>query len=276
MSTPPSTPNFVEQVTVSFEKATIEAAGTTTETIGDPIQIDKGLSLSAGQYPAVTAPEGYVFRGWFVGDTRIDAEGVDYPIQADATVTARIVKQTTVTYLAEGDNGNPFHTDTGDVNRAVSFPDPAPTLKGADFAGWYDETQTKKENGFLAADDMTLTAHYTVTVNFLVKDAEYVGIISTTPVVVDRNAALGGAMPGNPVMPGHDFKGWFIADAEGKPGATEVTAETGFSVHTDVVAKFTRQVTVIFDMEGVRHEFVVDDDDTVELLENAYVPQSGT
>ena len=266
---------FVEQVTVDFMVEKIEASGSTTEAIGEPKQIDKGASLGAGDYPTLTVPEGYAFRGWFVGDTRIDAEGVIYPINADTTVTAHVVKQTTITYYADNDAGaSPYKTDTGDVNRQVSFPE-NPTLTGADFKGWLDENGNQVSDGFTADKDYTLTAHYTVTVTFYVKNADYSSDISTTPVVIDRGTALGDKLLNDPVMTGYAFKGWFVMGTDGKPGETQVTKEAPkFSKHTYVVAKFVKQVTVIFDTRGTRHEYTVDKGDTVDLIENPIEPDT--
>lgn len=273
---------FVEQVTVNFKLATTEANGTTTESVGESINIDKGTSLDQSKYPEITIPAGYAFKGWFVGDTQID-DGAEHPIDADATVTARVVKQTTITYNPE--NGQEATTDVGDVNREVSFPS-APALDGATFKGWYDgDKQVSNNEGwttdagkYIADSDKTLTAHYTVTVTFHVKDADYSqDSIPATPVVIDKGTAVGDKLLETPIGPGqnYDFRGWFIADEDGKPSDTQVTKDTpAFDTHKDVVAKFVRQVKVEFHNPDkdptLLTEKTADVGGTVDLIDNPH------
>ena len=307
------TDTFTANTTVYAKyNVTVEFVAEGIEGTVDTKTIERGGTLTS--LPEDPKREGYRFDGWFLadsegkpGDTAVKADGAegDTVFTVNTIVAAKWVKLVTVTFDSSYANG--AYTDTPnvvskgttldentitlDVNTALG--DKLPTVNWGENAadkatlvGWfYTEEGVEKELTATTPvpDDLTVTAHYNVTVNFhvtkYVEEGNTVVPVSTgaSPRTLTRGASFGSNFPQDPVLTGYRFAGWYLAtvDADDKVTFTETKVEptTTFDEHTVVAAKFTKQVTIVFenrteDNQTVRHEFVVDMGETVEMIEN--------
>lgn len=100
--------------------------------------------------------EGYVFKGWKVGEQLYDAEAT-YTITADVVFVAVWNVTVTVTYFSE-------HTDhekvTIEKGSTLDLPTP-PTVEGYDFDGWFNEGDEKVDSSYTVDANITLTAKWT-------------------------------------------------------------------------------------------------------------------
>ena len=100
--------------------------------------------------------EGYVFKGWKVGEQLYDA-GATYTITADVVFVAVWNVTVTVTYVSE-------HTDhekvTIEKGSTLDLPT-TPTVEGYDFDGWFNEGDEKVDSPYTVDANITLTAKWT-------------------------------------------------------------------------------------------------------------------
>ena len=185
--------------------------------------------------------EGYVFKGWYVGEEEYDFEKA---VNADLEVTAKFeekaadepgdepgdepeVKEYTVKFVVDGEV-----TETK-VKEGEKVAKPADPVKdGYNFLGWFA--------GEEAYDFGAVTADVTVTAKFEEVIAEY-----TVKFVVDGEASevkvVEGekvAKPADPVKDGYVFLGWFAGE-EAYDFETLVTSDL------EVVAKFEEEIKEI-------------------------------
>ena len=100
--------------------------------------------------------EGYVFKGWKVGEQLYDADAT-YTITADVVFVAVWNVTVTVTYVSE-------HTDhekvTIEKGSTLDLPT-TPTVEGYDFDGWFNEGDEKVDSPYTVDANITLTAKWT-------------------------------------------------------------------------------------------------------------------
>lgn len=242
---------FVEQVTVTFV-----ADGIYPQPVAK--SLDKGVAI--GNLLPVVQREGYTFRGWFnEQDNKVEATDTFYE---DATLTAKLVKQVAVTFVADGEK---VKTVTLDSDTPVGDKIPNGEKEGCTFKGWFiedGEQSVEVTADSLFEEDTTATAKYTVNVTFVVNKDD--GSTASSKVVeLDKGAAIGNKMVGDPVKTKYRFLGWYPKGAQ-----EPITVKTTFDQHTVVEARFVKRFTIVFRIDGlVFLSKVVDDGETVELPE---------
>ncbi len=163
----------------------------------------------------ITKPEdptksGYIFAGWFVGETAYDFAT---PVTADVELKAKWEEETVptpTTYTVTFDSDGGSAVDAQTVVEGAAAQKPAdPTKSGYTFAGWF---VGEVEYDFTAAvtADVTLKAKWiqnTYTVTF---DSDG-GNAVEAQIVVEGSAAQ---KPSDPTKASHTFAGWFVGEVE--------------------------------------------------------------
>ena len=120
--------------------------------------------------PGRPTKEGYIFIGWFNGNTRVD--GTDEnpvtkltKVTEDMTITAKWVQKSVVTFDSNGGTPvDPITTETG----SITLPE-RPVKEGYSFMGWYYDngTFTQPFDGTDVAESVTVYARWD---EYLVKE----------------------------------------------------------------------------------------------------------
>lgn len=240
------------------------AATTVTKNSGEALGTDA---------PADPTRTTYDFVGW---DTKSNGSGTRYnaanPIanlnaSEDTTLYAiwepKADQDTfTLTFDAVGGtlkNPTSITVVQGDPITAAMMPDNPEKTAGTSgtaytFDGWFEDASPSNTDEITApitlTEDTTAYAHWSydetnpdaVTITF--DDQGATTAVTPTTVTIASGDAIG-ALPTDPKKTGNSFSGWFPnADGTG----TQVEATTTFSVDTTVYAKWTPDITVVFDV----------------------------
>ena len=233
-----------------------------TSTQGGKVKISKYLEtteivLIGSEIEVVaTSDEGYVFTGWYVGDSTepISTDAVfTFVATKNTTLTAHFAKLSNLTISSAG-NGRVYFKDMsgtsgialyGSEVTVVATPD-----EDCDFIGWFigdEETpvSTEAEYTFVVEEDITLIAKFSKRPVVAVRSAGN-GSVSIKDAYGTSKAYLPGSEVTVIATPDADcdFIGWFIGDEE-TPVSTD--AEYTFVVEEDItlIAKFERRKTYI-------------------------------
>ena len=153
--------------------------------------------------PADPVKEGYVFKGWFVGEEEYDFGAVT----ADVEVTAKfeeVIAEYTVKFVVDGEE---TVQAVKEGEKAVKPADPV--KEGYVFKGWYvgeeayDFEKVVSSDLELVAKFEEVIAEYTV--KFVVDGAEEVQTVKEGEKATK---------PADPVKEGYVFKGWFVGEEE--------------------------------------------------------------
>ena len=217
--------DFNEKVAESFTlKAIWSRLFTVTidSGVGEPAvsQVKEGQKINQ---PAEPERDGYVFLGWYDGETEFDfTKG----ITKDVTITAKWAKGHYVTLVSDGETWKHVGVQSGS-----KFADPgAPEKAGYAFDGWYNGN-TKATFPMDVTADVTLTAKWVKihTVTF-VNDAS-----KTTVSVKDGDKV---AKPADPTKAGYKFDGWFASGA-----SAAFDFNTPITADLTLTAKWTQNQT---------------------------------
>ena len=151
--------------------------------------VDDGYVLTLKSAPV---REGYVFKGWKVGEQLYDA-GATYTITKDTVFTAEWNPK--YTYQFEGSE-----TETVENGTKITI---ANALEAEDctFAGWYDGTNTYQPDvEYEITDNVSFTAVWNVTVTYVSKYSQ------PKEDVIRKGDSL--VLP-TPTYDGYSFGGWF-------------------------------------------------------------------
>lgn len=117
--------------------------------------IAEGQKIPSDKLPVLTA-EGKYFCGWYVGTTLVT--GGSYTVTGDVTLTAKWLKECTVTYSsAHGTAPSSIRIGEGEHLTRENLPDL--TEEGYYFKGWYNGTAVVSA-GYTVTDDLTITAKW--------------------------------------------------------------------------------------------------------------------
>lgn len=92
--------------------------------------------------------EGYVFKGWFVGEVEYD---FNQPIKGDLTIKAKWAKVCKVTFNADGGKPSPEEQKVEEGGK-VTRPSLDPSKEGYWFSGWFVDGKPYDFNGAVAGD----------------------------------------------------------------------------------------------------------------------------
>lgn len=211
-------PPAPETVTVTFTdgEATVKTA-----------TVVKGEKIAEADLPANPTKDGYVFEGWFNGETAFDK---DAAVSANVTYVAKWTGLHNVTFM----NGDEVFkvavvVDGGKIAAEALPSDPTPAT-GYRFDGWFNgEEEFDEEAKFTA--DATFTAKYTK-VEYIVKfvngEEETVKLIA---IAADAKLTAE-TIPADPAKEGFAFIGWYnglVKAAADVAVTADVTYEAVFS-----------------------------------------------
>lgn len=243
---------WADASTVTFEN------GSKTTTV----QVPTGTAIGSARIPSEGTKKGYLFDGWFHGDTKLTAETV---ITEAITFTAKWTPITyTIAFNANGGEGT-MEPITATYDQEVT-PECTFTRTGYDFNGWSDSKGSS--SGSMTAKNLTSTQGATVTLYATWKgqdvpvtiDYNYEGSTPTqrTCVVGEnynyiRNTQTGGSSYTkleDPTRTGWIFVGWYDA-AE---GGNEIDYSYKFTDTTPMTlyAHWEKGITVHFDGNGYK------------------------
>ena len=229
--------------------------------VTSPVDVAKNTAIGAAKMPRDPAKTGYIFEGWFNGETKLTADTV---ITGNVIYTA---KWTPIRYTIKFDrNAADAVGSMDDISAAydeeVKLPLCAFTRDGYTFTGWGSyKGEDKVKN--LAGEDgavVTLKASWrglpvNVTANLNYSGAE--NIIRTGAVgnnynyIVKPDGETKYSELESPVRTGYIFDGWFDA-AE---GGNEITNQYKFTAKdaekgVTLYAHWSEAVTITFDANG--------------------------
>lgn len=92
--------------------------------------------------------DGYVFKGWFVGEVEYD---FNQPIKGDLTIKAKWAKVCKVTFNADGGEPSPKEQKVEEGGK-VTRPSLDPSKEGYWFSGWFVDGKPYDFNGAVAGD----------------------------------------------------------------------------------------------------------------------------
>ena len=236
-----------------------------TGTEGGKVKISKYLETSeivliGSEIEVVATPdEGYVFTGWYVGNSTepVSTDAIfTFVATRSTTLTARFIKQTNLTICSAGYGSVSFKDSAGDTLAflpgsevtVIATPD-----EDCGFIGWFfDDAETPvstdAEYTFVVEENITLTAKFSKRPIVTVRSAGN-GSVSIKDVYGTSNAFL----PGSEVIvvatpdEGYMFSGWFVGDDE---APVSTAAEYTFAVSVDV------ELTAKFEVNYNGHEYV--------------------
>ena len=227
------------------------------------VYIAQNTAIGA-KIPTDPKKTGYIFDGWFNGETKLTAETV---IGGDVTYTAKWTAIRYIIVLNPGDGVGEKVTLDAVYDKEIKLPVNTFTRDGYDFAGWSEWKSSAsgsiQDGATISNKTATNGATYnlyaawygkevTVTVNF-----NYDGSTNTTRIcTVGSNynyvhGESGSNKLKDPVRTGYIFDGWFDA-AE---GGNEITNQYKFTAEdagkgVTLYAHWTKGITVHFDGNG--------------------------
>ena len=139
--------------------------------------------------PANPVLVGYVFDGWYLGDTKYD---FNTPVTSDMMLTAQW-KETNYTVTFDSNGGSEVSSQTVPAYGKVKEPAKNPTKEGFVFAGWYLRGVEYDFNKVVGSD-ITLTAKWKIGLNGIwvegIEDLTYTGEKQTFDLVVYDGSVL--------------------------------------------------------------------------------------
>ena len=219
-------------------EVTLDAQGGTLES----------TTLTATKGAAYTLPTptkaGYVFDGWYLGETKVESTGTWAMDDAAIALVAKWTANTT-TITLEGVEGDVTATFGADYTL------PTPLKTGYTFAGWYNGDTKVESTGKWAIEDATLalTAKWTAKTTVITLEGIEAPVNATYDAAYELPTAT---------KAGYTFAGWYL-------GETAV-ALTGTWAMDDaavaLTAKWTANTTIITLVNG-------DDTSSIEVTYDA-------
>lgn len=207
-----------------------------------------GTKLTSADLPELSE-EGYVFEGWYIGQTKISA---DYEVLSDITLVAKwsVAVQPvyyTITYTSQyGTAPAPKEVISGYTLKQEDLP--VLTAEGHTFDAWYIGG-VKISAGQKVTCDLTLTAHWGTeappVVQFTITYQTDHGTVESKKVNPGYILSTDADLP-TLSYSGFEFGGWYLNDRL-------ITKESEFTVFADItlVAKWTPYYTISYSAEYV-------------------------
>lgn len=246
-------------------------AYTVTFTDGDTsstVLVPQNSSIGS-RLPADPARKGYIFSGWFSGDTQLNAQTV---ISGDVTYTASWTPITYTIAFSAGEGDGQMDSITAAYDTELTLPKGTFSRAGYRFNGWatssgssyavYQDEGTVKN--LASEQDKTVTLYaawkglpVTVTVH-----PNYEGAENTTRtsivgsnynyILLDNGSSKFSAIE-DPTRTGYIFSGWFDAPE----GGNEITNQYKLTADDaanglELYAHWTKGITVYFDGNGYK------------------------
>jgi len=184
--------------------------------------------------PADPTKDGYVFGGWYAGETAYD---FDKAVTGALTLKAKW-NSNNVTVTFDSDGGSAVASAT--VTSGAKVTKPAdPTKTGYTFAGWYAGETAYDFNTAVTAS-ITLKAKWTVITYTVTFDSDGGSAVASATVTSGAKVTK----PADPTKTGYTFAGWYV-------GETAYDFNTAVTAAVTLKAKWTViTYTVTFDSDG--------------------------
>ena len=213
--------------TIGEAAVIIGTANVTAPTSGTQLTLDLDngeqtpILVFSDTYPTLPEPEreGYVFEGWYVGETPVESDS------ALVTTDAHIVKAKWTKLLGITLDANLDGVEDGAIyldNTHTVYPElPVPQKDGYIFLGWfYNGAQVNTGDAFVTQGDHTLTAQWTEQIAIgLDKDEDG---NADDYIYLDAGTGLKYTLS-DATRLGYTFLYWYYTDAEG----TEIQVQSG-------------------------------------------------
>ena len=195
------------------------------------VQVEDGDVI--GRLPVSPIVDGYIFRGWFAGETEVFADTV---VEGDMEVTAVLeevlVTNHKVTFIVNDEVYTEIQVTDGDVIGNSAMPE-VPEVDGYIFRGWIDAKGNPVTAQTVVTDDMQVIADMeeivdSYIVTFIVNGHTY------AQIQVADGAVIGNNLPVSPTLDGYQFKGW--KDANGDSVLPTTKVEGNMYVYADMVS----------------------------------------
>ena len=196
------------------------------------VQVAQGSALAASDIPAdPTAPERFVFDGWYVGETKVEA---GYKPTSDVTAVAKFVETVAIVKFVAGETVVKEVTiDVGEVIPNNKLPgEPTAEEAGLDpdiykeFLGWFDEAGNQFVETAAVTGSVTYTAKFNKVAVWTVRFID-----GDNVVIVEVAQSLGKlkTVPSQAAVSGKVALGWYTADCETiAVEGMDITADTDF------------------------------------------------
>ena len=221
--------------------------------------------------PAAPVKEGHTFLGWKVVKVSRETETIYQPgdtfVLGDAPVKLEAVWQVNsydVIWVWQNAEGQQTTTVTLPYGTAITVPAEIPTQYKVGNVTYTRTGWTGLVDGAtVPVDGITYTATYTTAIAWIVDFDSNGGseVVDVTVIVPEGETAVV-AKPADPTREGYRFDGWYLNGAA-YDFATPVTGDI------TLTAKWVKQVTVCFDVEGV-------EDQTFDIYGTATKPADPT
>lgn len=237
--------------TIGEAAVIIGTANVTAPTSGTQLTLDLDngeqtpILVFSDTYPTLPEPEreGYVFEGWYVGETPVESDS------ALVTTDAHIVKAKWTKLLGITLDANLDGVEDGAIyldNTHTVYPElPVPQKDGYIFLGWfYNGAQVNTGDAFVTQGDHTLTAQWTEQIAIgLDKDEDG---NADDYIYLDAGTGLKYTLS-NATRLGYTFLYWYYTDTEG----TEIQVQSGDELIVTgnhlLTAKWRRHVVITLD-----------------------------
>ncbi len=188
-----------------------------------------------------TPKQGYVFAGWYNGETLIsNNERYTFSVDKELSLTTKWTAKT-YTVSFDSDGGSAVADMIATYNKAFTLPDKEPTKKGYTFGGWYNGG-TQYNGGLWQRDSgLTLKAKWTARTYTVSFDSDGGSAVADMTATYAQEFTL----PKAPTKIGYTFDGWYDGGTQYKGGFWQ--RDSGLTLK----AKWTaRTYTVSFDSDG--------------------------
>lgn len=219
-------------VLVACEDAKYTVTFKNGDTTVKEVQVAQGSALAASDIPAdPTAPERFVFDGWYVGETKVEA---GYKPTSDVTAVAKFVETVAIVKFVAGETVVKEVTiDVGEVIPDNKLPgEPTAEEAGLDpdiykeFLGWFDA----EGNQFVETAAVTGSVTYTAKFNKVaVWTVRFIDGDNVVTVEVAQSLGKLKTVPSQAAVSGKIALGWYTADCETiAVEGMDITADTDF------------------------------------------------
>jgi|GEM_PF-2689693 len=201
----------------------------------------------------------YLFDGWYNGDTKWNFE--NDTITGNVTLKAHWIQTTnqyTVTFNSDGGSEvESLHVEYGHTVTKPTDPAKAATAQYSyTFAGWYNGDEAWDFENDTITGDVTLTAHWTETVNQYTVTFDANGGSAVESQSIDYGAKV--TKPADPTKEptaqySYTFAGWFNGETAWNFENDTITGNVTLTAHWTEV---TNQYTATFDLNGGSSEAI--------------------
>ena len=216
---------------------------------GETIKTDKFTYKSSYAITAAAPQKGYVFDGWYYGETKVGMDGVwpfkDAEIELVAKFNERVNK---IEYHLNGgtnaDNPSEYNVEMGVVELK------APTFGRHEFLGWFVDEAFQTPITELTVDNVT--EEMDIYAKWQYKSYVIFDVNGGTCETTDATYSFGAiyTLP-TPILAGNLFDGWYYIDAENETPVKVTSGEWKYKEDITLVARYTpTTIAINYELNG--------------------------